>query len=154
MVKSDLAIRIRSPRFVAGVVLLAALLFYGLQPFYARFVFVDRRPWADMLSRFPDRRDPTYVDLVKKSSETIPMGATVAVLYSTLDWNRGYSYAYFRAQYFLPGRKVVPLGWPTGAHPGRVTEADWLIVHGADPPGGPWTPVVDLPSGKLLRRQR
>lgn len=136
------------------MVLLAALAYIGLQPVYAQFLIVDRRPWAEMLSKFPDRRTPAYADLVRKAAETIPEGASVAVLYSTLDWHRGYSYAYFRAQYFLPGRVVIPLGWPTGSRPERIEEATWAIVYGTGAPDGHWTVMLQMPDGQLLQRAR
>lgn len=107
-----------------------------------------------MLSGFPDRRTPAYLALVKKAADEVPAGARVAVLYSTLEWHRGYSYAYFRAQYFLPGRAIVPLGWPNGPQPQRVAEADWAIVYGAELPDGNWTVVAEVPDGKLVRRER
>jgi len=153
-VKIDLAARLRSPRFVLGIVLLAVLAYFGLQPYYVRFLFVDRGPWAQMLTDFPDRRTPAYLDLVKVAAREIPPDASVAVLFPTLEWHRGYSYAYFRAQYFLPGRTVIPLGWPTGAQPARIAEADWVIVFGTDPPEGGWSVVAEVSDGKLVRRDR
>jgi hypothetical protein len=151
-VKSDIAARFRSPRFVLGLALLAVFTYVGLQPFYGRFLFVDRSPWAQMLEAFPDRRNPAYLELVKRAADEIPSGDSVAVLFSTLEWHRGYSYAYFRAQYFLPGRTVVPLGWPAGPQPHRIAEAEWAIVFGTDPPDGEWRVVVSGPGGELLRR--
>jgi hypothetical protein len=134
--------------------LLVALSWIGLKPLYARFLVIDREPWGAMLSGFPDRKAPGYVGLVRQAADTIPRGEAVAVLFPTLDWHRGYSYAYFRAQYFLPGRKLVPLGWPDGARPDRLSEAGWAIVFGVSPPEDGWTVVATSPDGAIMRRSR
>lgn len=151
---AHLPARFRSPRFILGGVLFAALLYVGLQPLYARFLFIDRDPWATMLSTFPDRRTPTYPALVARAAEVIPTGASVAVIYPTLEWHRGYSYAYFRAQYFLSGRRIIPLGWPTGRQEERLDDAEWVIVFSAVPPDGEWTVVYEAPDGRIARRGR
>jgi hypothetical protein len=135
-------------------VLLVALAYVGLQPFYARFVVVDRAPWAAMLAEFPDRRFPGYLDLLQRAADVVPHDAAVAVVFPTLEWHRGYSYAYFRAQYFLPGRRVVPLGWPTGARPERLAEAEWVVAFGTPLPDGAWTVVAEVPDGRVARRTR
>ncbi len=133
---------------------MVALTYVGLQPYYARFVFVDRSPWSRFFSEFPDRKTPGYVDLVRDAADVIPSGATVAVVYPTLEWHGGYSYAYFRAQYFLPGRQVVPLGWPSGPQMARLDDAEWAIVFGARTLDDGWTVVAESDAGRIVRRSR
>jgi hypothetical protein len=42
-------------------------------------------------------------------------------------WNDGYAYAYYRASYFLAGRRVIPVVDPDdSAHLERFGEADWI----------------------------
>lgn len=151
---TDVRSQLRSPRFVAGLLLLGAVVYVGLQPFYARFLVADRAPWAEMLAGFPDRRFVTYPDLLASAAEVIPSDASVAVVFPTLEWHRGYSYAYFRAQYFLPGRRVVPLGWPSGPRPERLAEAEWVLVFATPMPEGEWTVVAEVPDGRVARRTR
>jgi hypothetical protein len=44
-------------------------------------------------------------------------------------WDGGYSYAYFRASYFLAGREVLPLVAPDDRHlVGNFNRAEYLAI--------------------------
>lgn len=141
-------------RFAVGVILYAALVWYGLKPFYVTFLAADRARWSEMLSKFPDRRAPGYVELLGEADARIPRGARVAIVFPTLDWPRGYSYAYYRAQYLLAGRVVVPLSWFDGPRPGRIGEAEYVVAYRAPLPPGEWEPLRQTADGTVARRRR
>jgi hypothetical protein len=137
---------------LAGL-LLVSLSYIGLRPFWVRLLFTDRKPVAAMLSQAPHRLSPGYVELIRSWEAVIPEGSRVAVVLPRLEWDEGYSYAYFRAQYYLPGRRVIPLGWPTGARPEKLAEADWAIVVGPSTLEGDWVEVRQHNNVRLVRRE-
>lgn len=139
-------------RAVAGALLFAALVGFGLRPFYARFLVADRQGWGRHLDSFPDRRAPGYVELLREAGAHVPPGGRVAIVFPTLDWSGGYSYAFFRAQYLLAGREVVPLSWSDGPRAGRITEAEYAVVYRTVPPGNGWRTLFRNRDGAILRR--
>ena len=140
-------------RLAIAALLLAALVGFGLKPFYVRFFVADRAGWARFLEAFPDRRAPGYLELLRSAGERIPPGARVAIVFPTLDWSGGYSYAYFRAQYVLAGRVVVPLSWVDRARPERIEDAEYAVVYRAEPPGGRWAVLFQNGDGAVVRRR-
>lgn len=146
----------RNPRWrvVAGTLLFAALVGFGLKPYYVTFLFADRAGWGRHLEAFPDRRAPGYAELLRAAGDQIPAGARVAIVFPTLDWPRGYSYAYFRAQYLLAGRVVVPLSWFDRARPERIGEAEYVVVYRSAPPAGRWQILFQNADGAVARRSR
>jgi hypothetical protein len=141
-------------RVVAAMLLFAALVGFGLRPFYVTFLLADREGWARRLEQFPDRRAPGYVELLREAGARIPDGARVAVVFPTLDWPGGYSYAYYRAQYILAGRVVVPLSWFDRPRPERLSEAEYTVVYRTAPPAGRWTVLFQNADGAVARRSR
>lgn len=141
-------------RVVAATLLFAALVITGLRPFYARFLAADRQGWARHFDAFPDRRAPGYVDLLREAGARIPMGSRVAVVFPTLDWPRGYSYAYYRAQYLLAGRVVIPLSWVDGPRVSRIEEAEYLVVYRSVLPRVEWEVLFENGDGAVVRRTR
>ena len=141
-------------RAVTGALLFAGLVYVGLKPFYVTFLGADRAQWGRHLEEFPDRRAPGYVALLHAAGDHVPMGARVAVVFPTLDWPRGYSYAFFRAQYVLAGRVFVPLSWYDGPRPERIAEADYAIVYRHEMPAGAWDVLFQNADGSVLRRRR
>jgi hypothetical protein len=151
---SEASSRALSWRAVAGALLFAALVLFGLKPFYARFLVADRQAWGTRLDAFPDRRAPGYVDLLREADPRIPAGSRVAIVFPTLDWPGGYSYAYFRAQYLLAGRVLIPLSWFDRPQPERIEEADFVVVYRAAPPRGRWQILFQNRNGAVARRER
>lgn len=141
-------------RVVAGALLFAALVGFGLKPYYVRFLVGDRAGWGRYLEQFPDRRAPGYIELLRIAEGHIPPGARVAIVYPTLDWPRGYAYAYYRAQYVLAGRIVVPLAWFDRPRPERIDEAEYVVVYRAAPPAGRWAILAQSADGAVARRSR
>ncbi len=141
-------------RTVAGALLLAALVFYGLRPWYVQFLVVDAGPWQAMLGRFPDRHFEGYREFVLEARRHTPPGSSIAILFPTLSWDQGYSYAYFRGDYLLAGRRAIPLAMPEGPRLSRLADAEYVASWRAARPAGDWTVVWQGSGGELLRRAR
>ena len=58
----------------------------------------------------PDREwYPEYPAFLEGVREHTQPGDTIALIVPGMKWDYGYSYAYYRASYFLTGREVLPL---------------------------------------------
>ena len=69
-------------------------------------------PLARELSESPDRRWPHYPRFLEGVRAHTQPGDTIAIIVPGMSWDNGYSYAYYRASYFLAGREVLPLVSP------------------------------------------
>ena len=56
-----------------------------------------------------DRNWPQYPRFLAGVRAHTKPGDTIAIIAPSMAWDRGYSYAYYRAGYFLSGRIVLPL---------------------------------------------
>lgn len=74
--------------------------------------FVDRGPYTRELNGFPDRQWPLYPRFLEGVRAHTKPGDTIAIVTPAMVWDDGYSYAYYRASYFLAGREVLPLVSP------------------------------------------
>ncbi len=74
--------------------------------------FIDRGWAARTMARYPDRRWLDYPLFLEGVREHTKPGDTIAVIVPAMNWDGGYSYAYYRASYFLTGREVLPLVTP------------------------------------------
>src|SRR5712692_6906245 len=93
-----------------AIVLFVALALLSVDPIILRVAFGDRAKLSRLFTAFPDRswypEFPAFLDEVR--SRTSP-GDTIAILVPAMGWDAGYSYAYYRASYYLTGREVLPL---------------------------------------------
>lgn len=138
-------------RFVYAI-LLAAMIVGGFQPFFLRIFFSDRAAIARRLVESPDR--PGYVAFLGAVRRRTPEGSRIAILVPMRHWGRGYSYAYYRASYFLTAREVIPVVDPDdSAHLERVGEADFVASWGMAPRIGGFADVWNGDGGVLLERQ-
>ena len=77
----------------------------------------------------PDRRTPDYPAFLAEVARRTEPDQSIAVVVPMRHWNGGYSYAYYRASYFLAGRRVVPIVDENDRlHPERLQEADFIAV--------------------------
>lgn len=74
--------------------------------------FIDRAESVREMARYPDRVWPDYPFFLEGVREHTKPGDTIAVIVPAMNWDGGYSYAYYRASYFLTGREVLPLVTP------------------------------------------
>lgn len=93
--------------------------------------FVNRAPYARMMAIFPDRQWPDYPRFLAGVREHTKPGDTIAVVVPAMGWDDGYSYAYYRASYFLTGREVLPLVTPeNGRLPENFRAAKYIAAFG------------------------
>ncbi|HEV7488063.1 MAG TPA: hypothetical protein VGQ65_20515 [Thermoanaerobaculia bacterium] len=90
---------------------LAAIVVLGVASRLLELPFIDRGWAARTMARYPDRWPdyPLFLEGVRAHTEP---GDTIAVIVPAMNWDGGYSYAYYRASYFLTGREVLPLVTP------------------------------------------
>jgi hypothetical protein len=109
--------------------LLAALLFGaivvgGLWPSHLRTLADPEREIYQ-----PDRRTPDYPAFLAEVARRTKPNQSIAIVVPMRHWNAGYAYAYYRASYFLAGRRVVPIvDSDDQLHPERLREADFVAV--------------------------
>lgn len=132
------------------MVIFGAVLAAGFEPAYLRALFGDRSVHV----RIPDRRTPEYPRFLEAVAERVERGHSVSIAVPFRHWDGGYSYAYYRASYFLPGRRVVPIIAPDDRlHLERLKETQWVAAWRM-----PEIPGYDVVwrghGGALLRRAR
>lgn len=142
------------PRAVLSIACFAGLVVASVRIPPLTLPFIDREPIHRSMTILPDRGGwapeyPAFLDQVR--AHTKP-GDSIALLVPTMHWDRGYSYAYFRASYFLAGREVLPLVVENDRPvPENLRRAEYLAVwHRSAPAGAPL--VFAGHGGALVRR--
>jgi hypothetical protein len=75
--------------------------------------FRNRQGIAAAVARYADRAWwPDYPRFLSDVRQRTRDGDSIALLVPARHWDSGYSYAYYRASYFLAGREVLPLVQP------------------------------------------
>ena len=80
-----------------------------IEPQLLRLPFMDRAKFNRSLAQMADGGWWQYPLFLQGVREHTRDGDTIAVLVPPQKWDDGYSYAYYRASYFLAGRIVLPL---------------------------------------------
>jgi hypothetical protein len=96
-------------RRALNILALAAIVAMCIEPGLIRMPFIDRALYARELAAFPDRQWARYPQFLEGVHAHTRPGDTIAIVFPVMGWESGYSYAYYRASYFLPGREVLPL---------------------------------------------
>jgi hypothetical protein len=136
------------------ILCLAAIVVLGVEARLLRLPFVDRRPYARTLAVFPDRQWPHYPRFLEGVRAHTQPGESIAVVVPAMGWDDGYSYAYYRATYFLTGREVLPLVTPqNGRLPQNFRAAKYIAAFGVRL-RVPADVVWQDNSGALLRLRR
>jgi hypothetical protein len=113
------------------VICLAAIVVFGVAARLFNLPFIDRRPSAVAMATFPDRAWPDYPRFLEGVREHTNAGDTIAIIVPGMSWDGGYSYAYYRASYFLTGREVLPLMTPDDTRlPQNFRRAKYVAVFG------------------------
>jgi len=113
------------------ILCLAAIVAMSIAVHLLEIVFTDRRPLARALDGFYDRQWPQYPHFLSDLREHTQPGDTIAVIVPAMGWDDGYSYAYYRASYFLTGREVLPLVTPDNRRlPRNFLAAKYIAVFG------------------------
>ena len=115
--------------------------------------FVNLAPIRAMFTARPDRLWPQFPRFVDGVRARTSNGDSIALLVPTLDWDAGYSYAYYRASYLLAGRKVLPLATADGRlQPANFRSATYVAAWGRPMPPTHMTVVWSGEGGTLLKR--
>lgn len=132
---------------------LIALLALRVEPKLWQFPFGDR---ALLNAYFVDQADhhwAMYVRFLKGVRERTPRGAKIIFVVPTMSWDDGYSYAYYRANYFLSGREVLPLVWmDDSTHSENLRAAEYLGLWRVEMPRTNARVVWQGEGGVLLKR--
>lgn len=133
-----------------------------LRPVVAGLVFavivlgaLDPRPLLRIEAHaVPDRKTSDYPLFLEEVARRTARGDMIAILVPMRDWSHGQSYAYYRASYFLAGRRVIPLVDPDDSrHPERLVRPEYVAVWRMSAPPGPHELVWSGHGGMLLRRR-
>lgn len=139
-------------RFLA-IATFAAIVVAGIDPVFLRLPFYDRAALGPLFERYADREWFQYATFLRGVREHTRPGQTIAVVVPTLDWDRGYSYAYYRASYFLTGREVLPLADEARQlHLENLRRAELVAVWHAGLPSTHRNVVWSGDGGVLVRR--
>ena len=116
--------------------------------------FGDVSPIAEAFRRYADGIWwPEYPRFLEEVRARTRDGDSIALLVPTRHWDGGYSYAYYRASYFLTGREVLPLVTPEDVIvPQNFRRARYVAIWRMQPPRV--GRVVWSGSGGVLVRQR
>ena len=118
-----------------------------------RLPFEGRAQLARGFAGYADRLWPQYPRFLEGVRAHTAPGDRVAIVVPAMQWDRGYSYAYYRASYFLPGRIVLPLVDPEDhPHPENFHEATFVAAWRSNFPQGRSTMAWSGEGGVLLRR--
>lgn len=116
--------------------------------------FLDRAPIQAAFASRADRLWPQFPVFIEGVRARTQNGDAIALVTPTLDWDEGYSYAYYRASYLLAGREVLPLAMSDRSlHPENFRRAKYVAVWGTPFPTGRSTIVWQGDGGVLLRRE-
>ncbi len=100
-------------RRVLAILGLFAIVALRIEPQLLQMPFVSRRTLSAILYRWPETQMPgdwmRFPRFLQQVRERTREGDTIAVIIPNMKWDDGYSYAYYRASYFLTGRRVLPL---------------------------------------------
>ena len=124
----------------------------SLEPTLLRLPFSDRSPLRASMERAADGAwYPQYPRFLEALRAHTVDGQTMALVVPAKQWERGYSYAYYRASYFLAGREVLPIVGPDDRPiPENVARAPMLAAWHVNVRGG--RPLWRGEGGVLLQR--
>ena len=106
-----------------------ALAIFSIHPSLFRFALADRAAMHQAMTRYPDRRWEAYPAFLEQVRARTKPGESIAIVVPGMRWDDGYSYAYYRASYFLAGREVLPLVNPADvAQPGNFARAKYVAA--------------------------
>jgi hypothetical protein len=91
------------------ILCLAAIVVFSADARLLQMPFVNRQPFTRALATLPDRLWPEYPRFLEGVRAHTRPGDAIAVVVPSMGWDSGYSYAFYRASYFLAGREVLPL---------------------------------------------
>ena len=113
------------------IICLAAIVVLCVATRLLQLPFIDRRPASQAMAAYPDRQWPQYPRFLEGVRAHTKKGDTITLVVPAMGWDAGYSYAYYRASYFLAGREVLPLVTPeNGRIPQNLRAAKYIAAFG------------------------
>src|SRR5262245_62337045 len=94
------------------------------QPMYLRIFGANGPALAAAFTELPYRRLPGLRRLLGEVAQRTPPGAAIALFAPFREWEGGYGYAFRRAPYMLPGKRVFPM-----LAPGRGRATERYVAH-------------------------
>ncbi len=120
-----------------------------LEPRLLQLPFMNRAPLQERFDLIADEDTVPYRDFLRGVHDHTRPGDAILIVFPARRWDDGYSYAYYRAHYFLSGRVVLPLFLNDNVrHPENVRAAKYLAVWGRRVP--PNQNIVWSGSGGVL----
>lgn len=92
-----------------ALLLFVALALFALDPTLFRIALGTRAGSRAEMARYPDRGWNGYPAFLEEVRARTKPGDSIALAVPPVRGDDGYSYAYYRASYFLAGREVLPL---------------------------------------------
>ncbi len=143
----------RSPRQLLAALCLIALVVLRAEPRLMRLPFGGRAKLTRGFAGYADRTWPQYPRFLEGVLAHTTPGDRVAIVVPAMRWDGGYSYAYYRASYFLPGRIVLPLVDPQDRmHPENFQAATCVAAWRSNFPQTRSRVAWSGEGGVLLRR--
>ena len=142
------------PRTALSIACFAALVIASIRIPPLTLPFVDREPIRRSMTVLPDAGIwwPDYPRFLEAVRAKTQRGDTIALFVPTFSWEGGYSYAYYRASYFLAGREVLPVIVPGDRRvPQNANRAKYVAIWHGRPPSGVHV-VFEGFGGTLVRR--
>ena len=90
----------------------------------------DAAAMREAMTVYPDGAFwPEYPAFLRDVAAVTRPGDVIAIAVPAINWDHDYSYAYYRASYFLAGREVLPLMTPKNATvPANLARARYAAV--------------------------
>jgi hypothetical protein len=133
--------RLRAILTVAAWIAMAAGAF---QPMYLRVFATDSNAVRAAYTELPYRRIPGLRKLLADTGARTPAGVTIALWVPFREWDGGYGYAFRRAPFLMPDKRVVPME--------NLNSAQYLICWHGCPPAPGFKTVWRSADGELMRR--
>ena len=142
-----------SVRRVLAYVCLFVIVALRIEPQLLRLPFIDRSALNRQLALTADGEWQQYPRFLQGVREHTRDGDSIVVVVPALKWDDGYSYAYYRASYFLAGRVVLPLVTEDDRqHPENVKGVRYIAAWHMQPRAGVGRMVWQGEGGALLQR--
>lgn len=140
---------------VLRLLILLALAAASVRPFILQMYGVNRAALGAYYARLFDRGTTEYPKFLSSVAQATPPGSSVAIFVPMRRWDDGYSYAYYRASYFLAGRRVLPVVWRDDRLlPDNVRSADYVASWNLALEGRDLRSILRAHGGTLYERVR
>jgi hypothetical protein len=116
----------------------------SFQPMYLRIFAMDASAMRAAYTELPYRRIPGLRKLLVDAGARTPPGATIALWVPFREWDGGYGYAFRRAPFVIPDKRVVPME--------EVNSAQYLVCWHGCPAVTGFKTVWRSAEGELMRR--